>query len=139
LVIYLIAKNYGWEKFITSIFAMAATILIVIIPYNWDNPVTFLFNIYSTGYGGYQYTTINAFNTWAFFGFWKPDTQTFGFLNFFIIGWILFACSAMFAIFVLHKRFKASGEMRGIRKRARRSVRTEYFREIFILLPSLAY
>jgi Gpi18-like mannosyltransferase len=111
LIFYLIIKKYGLEKFITSIFALAATILIVIIPFKWDNPVTFLFNIYLAGYSGYQYTTINAFNIWAFIGFWESDTQSFIYLNFFIIGWILLACSAMFAIFVLHKRFKTSGEV----------------------------
>jgi dolichyl-phosphate-mannose-protein mannosyltransferase len=111
VIIYLIYKKYGWGKFITSIFAIASTILIVIMPFTWDNPVTFLFNIYSTGYGGYQYTTINAFNIWAFFGFWKPDSQSFGFLNYFVIGWALFACSAMFSISVLHKRFKTLGDI----------------------------
>jgi dolichyl-phosphate-mannose-protein mannosyltransferase len=111
LVFYLIFKKYGLKKFIKSIFIMAITTLILILPFKWDNPVTFLFNIYSVGYGGYQYTTINAFNFWAFFGFWKPDTQAFGFLNFFIVGWLFFACSAVFTIFILQKRFKNSGEI----------------------------
>lgn len=111
LIIYLIYKKYGWERFITSILAMASTVLVLIMPFTWDDPVTFLFNIYSTGYAGYQYTTINAFNIWAFFGFWKPDAQSFGYLNYFIIGWVLFAGSAMLAIFGLHKRFKTPGDV----------------------------
>jgi Gpi18-like mannosyltransferase len=111
LVFYLIFRKYGLKKFITSIFFMAVTVIIVIIPFKWDNPVTFLFNIYSLGYSGYQYTTINAFNFWAFFGFWKPDAQAFGLVDFFIIGWLFFACSVVFTIFVLHKHLKNSGDV----------------------------
>jgi hypothetical protein len=48
---------------------------------------------------------VNAFNLWALFGFGVRDT------NFFAIGWILFATVTAFTLYVLHKRFDASGEM----------------------------
>ena len=82
----------------------------VILPFEWSNPVTFLYGVYSSGYTGYPYTSLNAFNLWAFGGFWKPDTHGFLFVNFFTIGWILFGASAVFALYVLHKRFNASEE-----------------------------
>jgi Gpi18-like mannosyltransferase len=110
LVMYYIIKRYGWEKFVASALTLIATIFVVILPFKWSNPVTFLLNIYSTGYGGYAFNTVNAFNIWAFFGFWIPDTQPFLFLNFFTIGWILFAISVISILFVLHKRLEASGE-----------------------------
>ena len=111
LMIYYTIKRYGWEKFGASLLALAATIFVVIIPFEWSNPVTFLLNIYSTGYGGYAFNTINAFNIWAFIGFWIPDTQSFLFLNFFTIGWILFTISAISTLFILCKRFDDSGEL----------------------------
>ena len=110
LVMYYVIKRYGWEKFGASALTFISTIFVVILPFKWSNPVTFLLNIYSTGYGGYAFNTVNAFNIWAFFGFWIPDTQPFLFLNFFTIGWILFAISVISILFVLHKRLEASGE-----------------------------
>jgi Gpi18-like mannosyltransferase len=77
----------------------------VIIPFEWSNPVTFLGNIYFGAYSGYEYTSINAFNTWALGGLWVPDG------NLFIVGWIIFGAFTVFTLYVLHKRFKVSGEM----------------------------
>ena len=38
---------------------------VVILPFEWSNPVTFLSKIYFGAYSGYQYTSINAFNLWG--------------------------------------------------------------------------
>jgi dolichyl-phosphate-mannose-protein mannosyltransferase len=69
--------------------------------------VTFLSNIYFSAYNNpsYQVTSLNAFNMWALGGLWVPD----GFLS--IVGWVLFGCLAAFTLYVLHKRFEASGEV----------------------------
>ena len=105
LIAYLIFRKKGWRRLVTSILAGAATIFAVIIPFEWSNPVTFLGNIYFGAYSGYEYTSINAFNTWALGGLWVPDG------NLFIVGWILFGAFTVFTLYVLHKRFKVSGEM----------------------------
>jgi len=105
LIAFLIFKKNGWRRLITSILAGAATIFAVIIPFEWSNPITFLSNIYFGAYGGYAYTSINAFNMWALGGLWVPDG------NLFILGWILFGVLAAFTLYVLHKRFNASGEL----------------------------
>jgi Gpi18-like mannosyltransferase len=111
LIAFLIFRKHGWRSLLTSLLASATTIFVVIIPFEWSNPITFLTNIYFGAYGGYQVTTANAFNLWALGGLWRPDTQTFFFLNFFIIGWIMFGALAVFALYVLHKRLDASGEL----------------------------
>jgi Gpi18-like mannosyltransferase len=105
LVAFLIFKKNGWRRFVTSLLAGAATLFIVIIPFEWSNPITFLSNIYFGAYGGYAVTSANAFNMWALGGLWVPDG------NLFIVGWMLFGALAAFTLYVLHKRFHASGEL----------------------------
>ena len=107
LIAFLILKKYSVQlrRVLTSFVAMVATVFLVIIPFEWSNPITFLSNIYFGAYGGYAYTSINAFNIWALVGFWVPDA------NFFAIGWILFALVSGFTLYVLYKRFELSGEI----------------------------
>jgi dolichyl-phosphate-mannose-protein mannosyltransferase len=105
LIALLIFKKDGVKRLLTSVAAFAATVFLVILPFEWTNPVTFLSNIYFGAYGGYKYTSINAFNLWGIFGLWIPD----GNLN--IVGWALFGIFTAFTLYVLHKRFKASGDL----------------------------
>jgi Gpi18-like mannosyltransferase len=108
LLIYLIFRKNGIKKLLISVATFAATVFVVILPFEWSNPITFLSKIYFGAYSGYQYTSINAFNLWGIFGLWQPDG------NLFILGWALFGAFAVFAIYVLHKRFKVSGDMLAI-------------------------
>jgi Gpi18-like mannosyltransferase len=107
LIAFLILKKYNiqWRRILTSTVAMIATVFLIIIPFEWSNPITFLYNIYFGALGGYAVTTANAFNIWALLGFWLPDA------NYFVLGWILFALAAGFTLYVLHKRFDLSGEV----------------------------
>ena len=105
LIAFLIFKKNGWRRLLTSILAGAATLFVVIIPFEWSNPVTFLSNIYFGAYSGYEVTSVNAFNMWALGGLWVPDG------NFFVLGWTLFGVFTAFTLYVLNKRFNASGEM----------------------------
>jgi len=105
LIAFLIFKKSGWRRFLTSLLAGATTIFAVIIPFEWSNPVTFLSDIYFGAYGGYEVTSVNAFNMWALGGLWVPDG------NLFIVGWALFGGLAAFTLYVLHKRFNVSGEL----------------------------
>ena len=108
LIAFLILKKYRlqWRRLLTSLIAVAATVFVVIIPFEWSNPVTFLANIYFGAYGGYAYTSVNAFNLWAIGGLWILETPAL-----FAIGWILFGALAAFVLYVLYKRFGASGEL----------------------------
>ena len=105
LIVFLILKKKGWRRLLTSILAGAVTLFAVIIPFEWSNPVTFLTDIYFGAYGGYEVTSVNAFNMWALGGLWVPDG------NLFIVGWVLFGAFAAFTLYVLYKRFNVSGEM----------------------------
>ncbi|MBN1357990.1 glycosyltransferase family 39 protein [Candidatus Bathyarchaeota archaeon] len=105
LIVFLILKKKGWRRLLTSILAGAVTLFAVIIPFEWSNPVTFLTDIYFGAYGGYEVTSVNAFNMWALGGLWVPDG------NLFIVGWVLFGAFTAFTLYVLYKRFNVSGEM----------------------------
>ena len=104
LIVFLIYKKGGLKKLLTSVAVFAATLFLVILPFEWSNPITFLTKIYFGAYAGYAYTSINAFNLWGLYGLWVPD----GGLN--ILGWTLFGAFAVFVLYFLNKRFKVSGD-----------------------------
>jgi Gpi18-like mannosyltransferase len=106
LIAFLIYKKNGLKAMGLSVVAFAATIFVVILPFNWGgSPISFLTNIYFVAYKGYAYTSINAFNLWGLItGMWVPD----GFLN--IVGWVLFGAFVVFTLYILNKRFKTSSE-----------------------------
>jgi dolichyl-phosphate-mannose-protein mannosyltransferase len=106
LIAFLIFRKYGWRRLLTSLLVAAATVFVVIIPFEWSNPVTFLTNNYFGAYSGYAYTSVNAFNIWAFGGMWQAETLTS-----FLMGWIMFGALVVFALYVLHKRLDVSGEL----------------------------
>jgi Gpi18-like mannosyltransferase len=104
LIALLIYLKDGAKRLLTSVGAFVATLFLVILPFEWSNPITFLSNIYFGAYSGYEFTSINAFNLWGLFGLWVHDG------NLFIVGWVLFGASAAFALFVTYKQFKVSGD-----------------------------
>ena len=108
LIALVIYKKDGIKRLLTSVAAFTVTVFLVILPFEWSNPVSFLSGIYFGAYGGYQYTSINAFNLWGMFGLWIPDG------NLYIVGWALFGAFAAFTLYVLHKRFHVSGDMLAI-------------------------
>jgi len=108
LFFFLIWKKTDLKGFLASILVGLATVFVVIIPFQWpnDNPITFLSNIYVTAYGTYHYTTLNAFNLWAFGGMWVKDSQFT-----FALGWAMFAAAVAFALFLVHKRIDDDKEL----------------------------
>lgn len=106
LFIFLIFKKYDWKGLLISILVAIATVFVVIIPFEWNNPVTFLGNIYFGAYSTYGETTVNAFNFWAFGGVRQPDTQAS-----FLMGWVMFVALAVFVVYFVHKRFGVSTEL----------------------------
>jgi Gpi18-like mannosyltransferase len=105
LVVLLIFKKNGLKSLLFSVVAFAATVFVVVLPFDVGNPVTFLINNYSSGYVYYHFTSVNAFNLWGLFGFWITDG------NLFYVGWALFGIVAAFTLYVVHKRLKISGDL----------------------------
>ena len=106
LLIFLILKKYGWRQMVTALLTVTATVFAVIVPMEWSNPITFLWNSYFGAYSGYGETTVNAFNIWALGGLRQPDT-----LLFLAAGWIMFGLATAFILYALHKRSDTSDEL----------------------------
>ena len=112
LIAFLIYRKNGLKSLLFSLAVFAATVLVVISPFQWSNPISFLTNIYFGAYGGYKFTSINAFNLWSLYpGLWVSDVSP---VNFSIIGWALFGGFAVFILYVFYKRFHASEEFLAI-------------------------
>ena len=114
LIIFLVLRmyNWNWRKLFAPVLVGAATIFAVILPFEWSNPVTFLYDIYFGAYSnpGYQITSFNAFNIWGF-NMYASDTQGLAFLNLNMLGWIMFGAAAVFTLYFVHKRYNASPEL----------------------------
>jgi dolichyl-phosphate-mannose-protein mannosyltransferase len=107
VVAFIIYKKNGLKNLLFSVLVFTATVFLVILPFEWGgSPLTFLTKIYFGAYGGYTYTSINAFNLWALYpGLWVSDA------GFYIVGWVLFGALALFTLYFFHKRFKDSGDL----------------------------
>ncbi len=110
LMAYLVYSRHGIRRTLESTLVITATTLIVVLPINWGDPLSFLFNIYFGGYSAYRYTSVNAFNLWGLFGMWKPDTVGFLFLTPFTAGWIMFVIATFVAIYMLDKHRDKPGD-----------------------------
>jgi dolichyl-phosphate-mannose-protein mannosyltransferase len=106
LIALLIYRKSGAKRTLFSAGAFAATILVIVLPFQWNGePFASLSQIYFGGFGQYSVTSVNAFNLWGLYALWAPDS------GFFIVGWALLIAFAGFIIYFFHKRFKVSGEM----------------------------
>jgi Gpi18-like mannosyltransferase len=93
-----VKKLAYFSIFSTTIFFAA------FIPF-WNQNNLFLFAVDRVGktLNQYQYTSINAFNFWGIFGFWRPEGN--GLLSFNILGMLgAFALSTIALVKALHRR-----------------------------------
>ena len=73
VVAYVILMRGGWRRALSSGAVFWGAVLLVILPFRWENPVTFLIGRY-WGYGAFPYTAVNTYNFWALAGFGEHDT-----------------------------------------------------------------
>ena len=103
VVAYLILRNGGWKRALSSSAVFIALIFIVIAPFRWDNPITFLIDHYS-GYAVYEVNSAYAYNFWALLGFWKPDNISHLGLTYQWWGVVAFLIFAAFVMWQLHRK-----------------------------------
>jgi Gpi18-like mannosyltransferase len=104
LIVLLIYKKNGLRNVLFSVLGFAATVFVVVLPFEGIS-ISFLTNIYSSGYAYYNYGSVNAFNLWGLLGLtWVHDGSLY------VVGWILFGAFAAFTLYVVHKRFHLSGD-----------------------------
>jgi Gpi18-like mannosyltransferase len=108
LLILLIYKKNGLRSLLISIGAFAATVLLVVLPFEGVSNPNFLVNLYTSGYTYYHVTSANAFNLWGLIALWMNDGVLF------YVGWALFGVVAAFTLFLVNKRLKISGDLLAI-------------------------
>jgi len=104
VVAYIILRNGGWWRALSSSVAFGAIVFLVILPFNWENPIAFLVDRYA-GYNLYPYNSVNAYNLWALLGFWKPDTVSYLGLTYQQWGGLAFGAFSAFVMWQLHRRY----------------------------------
>lgn len=97
-----IAKRWRAGDFVKYGLVGLATTFFMFLPFNnQSNLVSFVFERVGMTLGQYPYTSVNAFNFWGLFGFWKED--------FFGVNVVVFVCLGLFALikckFVLGKPY----------------------------------
>ena len=115
---YVILKNGRWKRAISSGAVCIALVFLLILPFHWSNPISFLIDRYS-GYSVYPYNSINAYNFWALKGFWKWDgggeapridmlsaPHSLLGLSYQMWGIIAFVILTAFVIWQLHRRYE---------------------------------
>ena len=91
IVLMLMLKNH-WnpKKIMGYILLSAAVFLLIFLPFNLPdkNPLIFVFERIGATLNQYPYGSVNAFNFWGLWGFWKPDSL--GIISPKILGFVIF-------------------------------------------------
>lgn len=74
LVLVMMFKNkWRFSKIVSYVLISFLVFVLGFVPFNRGFFPSFIFERLSTTLGQYPYTSVNAFNFWGTFGFWKPD------------------------------------------------------------------
>lgn len=91
LMLFRIIKNFPIKKILKASVISILVFFIVTIPFFSNNPIFGPFAHLFNSLNVYPYASINAYNLWAFFGWWRPDTTLWLNLPYHIWGYILYA------------------------------------------------
>lgn len=86
VILFLIIRN-RWKstKIFTYLFVGLAIFILGFLPFSKSNLIQFILGRLTLSANQYPYTSINAFNFWGLFGFWKPDNIYFQFGSYFLV------------------------------------------------------
>ncbi len=106
LFVILIIKKHSYKMLVKL--ACISTIIFLFLskPFYIDSSVSEIFRLYISSYTEYPFTSLNAFNFWALFGMFRPDSVSFlfPFLTYRILGYLLFASLFVYVLYFLLKR-----------------------------------
>lgn len=83
ILLLMFKKKWKFSKIFKYLFTGLLVFVLGFVPFADGNLVEFILKRLNLSAGQYPYTSVNAFNFWGLFGFWKPDnifTQVFGYL-----------------------------------------------------------
>lgn len=90
LFLYRIIKNFPAKKILKASGISLLAFIIVTIPFFPNDPIFGPFKHLFSSLNVYPYTSINAYNFWALFGWWRQDSLQFFSLSYRFLGYILF-------------------------------------------------
>ncbi|OGH13560.1 MAG: hypothetical protein A3H50_00270 [Candidatus Levybacteria bacterium RIFCSPLOWO2_02_FULL_37_10] len=90
LMLFRIIKNFSAQKILKASGISLLMFFIVTIPFFPNNPIFGPFEHLLKSLNVYPYTSINAYNFWALFGWWKQDSLQVFNLSYHLWGYILF-------------------------------------------------
>ncbi|MDP1710019.1 MAG: glycosyltransferase family 39 protein [bacterium] len=87
VIVFLMFKNkWSFPKFSFYGLISAVTFVLGFVPFVGDkNIISFIFERLNVSLNQYVYTSVNAFNFWGIFGFWKPDLAPFQYGGYLIV------------------------------------------------------
>jgi len=89
ILFFALLENKNWKTFFKSVVSGLAILLLVILPFSWENGISWLVQKYQETISSYPYASLNAFNFFALTGGnWVEETRPFLFLNYKIWGYI---------------------------------------------------
>lgn len=91
LVLYRIIKNFSLQKILKAIAVSLLAFFVITIPFFPKDPLLGAFNHFFGSLDVYPYTSINAYNFWGLFGWWRSDATLVLNLSNHIWGLILYA------------------------------------------------
>ncbi len=109
VIAYVMWRNGDWRRVLCSSAVFGAVVFLVILPFNWDNPIAFVLDRYisdEAGYNLYPFNSAHAYNFWALLGFWKSDTIPHLGLTYQQWGGLAFGAFAAFVMWQLHHRYE---------------------------------
>lgn len=91
LMLFRIIKNFSVQKILIASGLSLLAFFIVTIPFFPKDPIFGAFKHLSNSLNVYPYTSLNAYNFWSLFGWWKLDSLQVFNLSYHLWGYILFS------------------------------------------------
>ena len=112
LMLFRIIKNYSIRKIAIAGGLSILVFFIVTVPFFPKDPIFGAFKHLSNSLNVYPYTSLNAYNFWSLFGWWKEDSLQMFYLSYHLWGYILFFLIVLIIFIpILRKKSKSFSKL----------------------------
>lgn len=112
LILLRAIKNFSTQKILKAFGISVLAFFIVTVPFFSNDPILGPFKHLFGSLNTYPYTSINAYNFWTFFGWWRPDTTLWFNLSYHTWGFILYTLVlCIILIPYLRKKVKVGAQL----------------------------
>ncbi|HIT68937.1 MAG TPA: glycosyltransferase family 39 protein [Candidatus Aphodomonas merdavium] len=97
----LVLHRSAWRRWLKGIGIALAVGVVMLLPFAWGRPITWIFTQYSTTLSSYSYATVNAPNLYYLLGAnWAPLDSSFSLISYGTLGTVLTVASVATALFI---------------------------------------